>query len=278
LIPPVDARWLDAWPLWVIGAALVVLFFVTSEIGYLGFGIVRGARQRSDASDEVQVLSTALVLLALLIGFTFSMALSRFDERRREVVQEANDIGTAWLRASLYDNPPARQLQAQLKDYARTRVAGSMMSDNRAACVEMVQEGDVMRTRIWALTAATTAEEPTTPKAASLVAAVNAVIDTATRRKAAVDERIPVQVLGLLLVYSTISAGLLGYVFGAYGAPHRVTGLVLFFLLAMTLTLILDLDRAQGGGVRVSQEPMRDLIAGMTAPAAMPAIVAESAP
>ena len=81
------------------------------------------------ANDEVQVLSTALVLLALLLGFTFSMALSRYDERRGQVIQEANDIGTAWLRAGLYDSDAARQLQAKLHAYAR--VSGRRQPEGR---------------------------------------------------------------------------------------------------------------------------------------------------
>jgi hypothetical protein len=273
LIPGIDAAVIDAWPLWAVGAALVALFFVASELGYLGFGLVHRVKARSDASDEVQVLSTALILLALLLGFTFSMALSRYDSRRNEVVQEANDIGTAWLRAGLFDNDAARQLQARLTDYARTRVARTGAGTNADAYVDLKLEGGRLRAEIWALATAATAPERSTAAATSLIVAVNAVLDTATRREAAIEARIPAEVLGLLLVYSTVSAALLGYVFGAYGSPHRVTGLVLFTLLALTITLILDLDRAQGGGVRVSQAAMIDQIASMTSPAAMPAPV-----
>ena len=215
----------------------------------------------------MQVLSTALVLLALLLGFTFSMALSRYDERRVEVIQEANDIGTAWLRAGLYDGDAARQLQETLHAYALARIADSRIDDSEGAYVELLVEGARLRNQIWAQTAAVTAPERATPQAVSLVAAVNAVLDTATRREAAIAERIPGQVMGLLIVYSVIAAALLGYVFGAYGSPHRITGLVLFTLLSMTLVLIMDLDRPQGGGVRVSQQPMRD-VAAQTAPAA----------
>jgi hypothetical protein len=188
------------------------------------------------------------------------MALSRYDERRNQVVQEANDIGTAWLRAGLYDSEAARQLQDTLHRYARTRVAESLKGDTEGAYVDLQLEGVALRNRIWALTAEVTTPEPATPQAASLVAAVNAVLDTATRREAAIEERIPGQVMGLLIVYSVISAALLGYVFGAYGSPHRITGLVLFMLLSMTLVLIIDLDRSQGGGVRVNQQPLRDVI------------------
>lgn len=268
MTPTIDAVLLDRWPLWGIGLALIALFFLASELGYVGYHRVRRQPGDKSASDEVQVLSTALVLLGLLLGFTFSMALSRYDERRNQVVQEANDIGTAWLRAGLYDSEAAQQLQAKLHDYARTRIAGSRGDDNEGAYVEVKLEGAALRNQIWALTRAVTAPEPATPQAASLVAAVNAVLDTATRREAAIEERIPGQVMGLLMVYSIISAALLGYVFGAYGAPHRVTGLVLFTLLSMTLVLILDLDRSQGGGVRVNQQPMRDVITSTAPPAA----------
>jgi hypothetical protein len=275
LTPVIDATLLDGWPLWAVGVGLVAIFFVVAELGYLGFGLAHRAKAGRDPSDEVQVLSTALILLALLLGFTFSMALARYDDRRNAVVQEANDIGTAWLRASLFDNDAARQLQARLKDYAKTRVARSEMGSNQGAYVDLKLEGGRLRTEIWALAAAASVQDETTAEAASLIAAVNAVIDTATVRETAIEARIPGPVLGLLLVYSTVSAALLGYVFGAYGSPHRFTGFVLFTLLALTITLILDLDRAQGGRVRVSQQPMVDLIDGMTAPAAVPARVAK---
>lgn len=273
MTPGIEATLLDPWPLLGIGLALVAAFFLAAEAGFLTYRRVRRNDPRDrTANDEVQVLSAALVLLGLLLGFTFSMALSRYDERRREVVQEANDIGTAWLRAGLYDGEAAQQLQARLHAYARSRVANSRIGDTEGAYVDLQVEGAQLRTQIWALTAAVTASERATPQAASLVSAVNAVLDTATRREAAIAERIPGQVMGLLILYSVICAALLGYVFGAYGSPHRITGLVLFTLLSMTIVLIIDLDRPQGGGVRVNQQPMRDVIA-MTAPAADPAVV-----
>jgi hypothetical protein len=263
--PGIEATLLDSWPLWGIGLALILVLFLASELGFFIYKSVRHHPGDKSANDEVQVLSTALVLLALLLGFTFSMALSRYDERRGQVIQEANDIGTAWLRAGLYDSDAARQLQAKLHAYARVRVADSIKGDNEGAYVDMLLEGAQMRQQIWALTAEVTAPERATPQAVALVAAINAVLDTATHREAAIAERIPGQVMGLLIIYSVIAAALLGYVFGAYGSPHRITGLVLFTLLSMTLGLIIDLDRPQGGGVRVSQQPMRDVIA-QTAP------------
>ncbi len=257
----------DSVPLAVVGIVLVAAFFVASELGFVAhrrFGRTSGD---GDASDEAQVLATALLLLALLLGFTFSMALGRYDTRRQIVVQEANDIGTAWLRAGLVAAPAGRALQAKLAEYAGTRVSTDANSNDPSGFNARMARGAVLRDQIWTLTAAAIAPDRGTAQAAALVAAVNAVLDTATTRAAAIDARVPAKVMDLLVIYAWVSAFLLGYVLGAYGSHHRIATLVLFVLLAMTITLILDLDRPQSGDVRVSQQPLIDLVADIGRPA-----------
>jgi hypothetical protein len=102
-----------------------------------------------------------------------------------------------------------------------------------------------------------------------LVAAVNAVIDTATTREAAIDARVPSEVIILLIVYAGVSSFLIGYVLGAYRSRHRLATGVLFVLLAMTIVLIIDLDRPQNGSIRVSQAAMLDLVADIGPKAAV---------
>lgn len=253
---------LDALSLPLIGGLLVAGFAGLAEIGYLVHHRLGGQRD-GEASDEGQVLGAALVLLALLLGFTFSMALSRYDSRRALVVQEANDIGTAWLRAGLYATPAAAALQGELATYARTRIGAPGRTPDDE--VRVRRAGAVMRRAIWTSTAAVTAPDRSTAQAAALVAAVNAVLDTATTRETAIDARVPETVVDLLAVYAGVSALLLGYVLSAFGSRHRVASLVLFVLLAMTIVLILDLDRPQSGAIRVSQQPMIDLVADIGA-------------
>lgn len=227
-----------------------------AELGYRAHARWGGSGRRSETGDEAQMAATALGLLALLLGFTFSMALNRYDERRAEVVQEANDIGTAWLRAGLYGTPAATTLQDRLRRYAETRIATPAAPP---------QEGDAapLRDQIWALTAATVRPEPGTAQAAALVAAVNAVLDTATARDAALGARVPGTVLVLLVVYALVASFLNGYVLGAFGSRHLAASAILYLLLAMTITLILDLDRPQGGTIRVTQQPLIDAVRGM---------------
>ena len=127
--------------------------------------------------------------------------------------------------------------------------------------------GAALRHEIWDLTAAATAPIATTAQAVALVSAVNAVLDTATVRETAIETRVPEFVLDLLIAYAAVSAFLFGYVMGAYGVHHRVASTLLFALLAMTIMLIIDLDRPQSGGIRVSQQPMVDLVADLAAQA-----------
>lgn len=267
---------LDSVSLTGLVLLLLLVFGLAVEIGYRAHRLFGRADSAADgnASDESLVLSTALLLLALLLGFTFSMALARFDARRAEVIREANDIGTAWLRAGLVAGPAGKALQDRLASYAETRIAENDGRYDAAAAEEQRRikraKGAALRHEIWALTAAAIAPEPATAQAASLVASVNAVIDTATTREAAIDARVPVQVIMLLIVYSTMSAFLLGYVLGAYGSHHRVATAVLFLLLSLTIVLIIDLDRPKHGAIRVSQTPMIDLVAEIRPPAAAP--------
>lgn len=241
---------LDHVPLAAVPAVLVLLFFICCE---LGFRLHRYFASSGSADDETQVLSTALLVLALLLGFTFSMALGRYDERRKLVVQEANDIGTAWLRAGLVPAPHGPALQQALADYVRLRQSSPLPSET-----EKLAAADRQRDRVWALTAATQALlDP--PRAVSLVSAVNNVLDTGTMREKSVAARVPGEVIVLLVVFAGAACFLLGYVLAAHGQRHRLVSGMLFALMALTVMLILDLDRPADGAILVDQSALREL-------------------
>lgn len=245
---------IDLVPLAAVPAALVLLFFIAAEIG---FRYHRRFGGDGGAEDETQVLSTALLMLALLLGFTFSMALSRYDERRQLVVQEANDIGTAWLRAGLVPAPHGPALQAALADYAGVRVTSPLPGET----AKLTRAAE-LRNRVWALTTSAQATLDG-PRAVSLVSAVNAVLDTGTQREKAVAARVPGEVMLLLIMFSSVACFLLGYVLDAHGHRHRFASGVLFVLLGLTIMLILDLDRPADGAILVDQTAMEALVASL---------------
>ncbi len=246
---------LDQLPLPAIPAVLLALFFLAAELGFRSHRRFGGGQ--GEAEDEAQVLSTALLVLALLLGFTFSMALSRYDERRQLVVQEANDIGTAWLRAGLVAAPHGPALQTALADYARVRVTSPLPHET-----EKLARAAALRNRVWAL-AATAQATLDGPRAVSLVSAVNAVLDTGTQREKAVAARVPGEVMLLLVVFACVACFLLGYMLDAHGHRHRFASGILFLLLGLTIMLILDLDRPADGAILIDQSAMEQLVASL---------------
>ncbi|WP_439544825.1 hypothetical protein [Sandarakinorhabdus sp.] len=244
------AAWLDAVPLAAVPAVLVTVFFIAAEVG---FRIHRRFGGSGSAADESQVLSTALLVLALLLGFTFSMALNRYDERRQLVVQEANDIGTAWLRAGLVPAPHGPVLQRALGDYAQVRQTSPLPGETAKLATAAR-----LRDQVWRRAALAQADLDGA-RAASLIAAVNSVLDTGTAREKAVAARVPGEVMMLLVIFASVACFLLGYVLAAHGHRHRLASGVLFVLMALTIMLILDLDRPADGAILVDQSAMREL-------------------
>jgi hypothetical protein len=254
------ATLLDQVPLLAIPAVLLTIFMLSAELGFAWhrrFGGTGGGK------DESQVLSTALLVLALLLGFTFSMALGRFDERRQLVVQEANDIGTAWLRAGLVPAPHGPALQNSLRTYAGLRQTSPLPDET-----EKLARAAAQRDEVWRLTGAAQAILDG-PRAVSLVSAVNAVIDTGTQREKAVAARVPGEVMLLLVMFAAVTCFLLGYVLDAHGQRHRLASGILFALKGLTIMLILDLDRPVDGAILVDQSAMQALFASL-APAVAP--------
>jgi hypothetical protein len=244
-----------AVPLWAVPLVLSLLLYIAAELGFRYHRRFYG--NSGSSADETQVLSTALLVLALLLGFTFSMALGRYDERRELVVQEANDIGTAWLRAGLVPAPEGPALQGALADYARVRQSSPLPHETAR-----LARAAALRDTMWARTAAAQ-DRLDGPRAASLIAAVNAVIDTGTTRERAVAAQVPAEVIAMLVLFASVSAFLLGYVLEAHGSRHRAASFVLFALMGLTLMLILDLDRPREGLIRTDQTAIRDFVKGL---------------
>lgn len=244
------AALLDAVPLTVMPLALAALYIACAE---LGFACHKRFGGTGSADDEGQVLSTSLLVLALLLGFTFSMALERYDERRGMVVQESNDIGTVWLRAGLLPAPHGTALQAKLTQYAILRQDSPL--PHETARLARAQQ---LRDEIWAI-AAQAQPALDGARAALLLNAVGTMLDTGNSRERAVAAQVPAPVILMLVLFSSVSCFLLGYLLDAHGHRHRLASTILFLLMGLTIMLILELDRPAEGLIVVDQSAMRDL-------------------
>ncbi|MFA7602296.1 MAG: hypothetical protein WCY29_04735 [Novosphingobium sp.] len=248
-------QWLEATPVIVIGALTLLLMIGAAFVGSLARGRLRkgksGDGERNDSRDGY-VVSAVLGLLALLLGFTFSLAIDRFEARRTLVLQEANAIGTSYLYAQLLDEPHRSRMSQILLAYSDNRVALGTADSNEAR--PLLVKNDRLLVELWAATAAAFDAVKATPFANAVPQAVSEVIDLDAKRKAARHARVPNVVFLMLMIYVVVTAGMLGYV---RAVSHRVVAVgFLFVLKVMSLMLILDIDRPNGGGVRESQEPL----------------------
>lgn len=251
-------QFLGSASLWLVGSAMLLVMSACCLAG-------RALRLRLDhgrdspETPDGYLLSAVLGLLGLLVAFTFSLAVGRYDDRREAVIREGNALSTLWLRAGLVDGPAGDGLKGAIRGYADIRVTLPTSTDRST----IEARSAAAQARVWAgVRAALPAMPP--PLGASLVAAANEAFDSASARKAEREARIPGRVLDVVSLYAAISAAIVGYVTGRRGDRRPlVEAAVLFLLLTLALTLILDLDRPWSGAITVSAEPVREARAAM---------------
>lgn len=253
-------------PQWLATLILAAVLIATTEGAYR---FTRAyLRKRPDVKTDGDgvgfMLSAALALLGLLVGFTFAMAADRYDARRIWVSEEANAIGTAYLRSRLAVGPDAATLPGLWVDYAESRIA-LRLGERPDRFQALLDKGEALRGSIWA---ATRRESIAAPNdiTASLIDATNEAFDVAASRQAAVEARIPPTIIWSVILYAVVSSAILGH---ALVADHRrwMMSSVLLGLVALAIGLILELNRPNAV-VTVSQAPMErtlEMIHGMQA-------------
>jgi len=241
---------------WLLALGILLCLVVAREFGYW----MRRRKNRSGAreAEDGFTLTSVLGLLALLVGFTFSISLSRYDTRRELVVAEANAIGTTAFRVQLLDANVRSELDPLLRAYVAERIVYGSAPTERAEDASYAR-ATILQNRFWQTMSRGIEPIRTTPLAALVVSATNDMFDLAASRKAARAAHIPTRVLVVLLIYTLFVAFLVGYEKG----HARWASTMLFVLLLIAAGLILDIDQPVHGAVQVSQQPMLDTQAAM---------------
>ena len=243
-------------PIGMVFAATIAAF-----VAAMGFGHLLGARMRARLGeiaipDMGATLGGLLGLLGLLLAFTFGMAGERFDRRKALVVEEANAIGTAWLRTDLIPEPQAAQARQVLRAYAQSRLDVAEISTKD----EAIARSEKLQVELWSATSAAAQAAPT-PTVALFVAAVNEVIDMHGRRlAAALRNPIPPTIFATLYAVALLVLAVTGYARGLSGDVSATANIVLALVLAAVFALILDLDRPYEGLLTVSQQAIQDVL------------------
>jgi hypothetical protein len=253
------ANWLETAPSWLIGLVLLAAMFAASLFGeWLNRRVAKKKdkdKGEDDGGKEGYIVSATLGLLALLMGFTFSLAVDRFEARRMLVLEEANAIGTTYLRTQMLEPVDRARISQMLVDYTDNRLLLAKASPDQVQ--PLLAKNDQMLTDLWTATLAAWPSIKGLDFSSSYLETMNNMIDLDAARKAARLARVPSTVFFVLFVYVVTSAGVLGYA-GANKEGRGATAF-LFLLLAISLLLTLDIDRPKTGRVTESQAPMERL-------------------
>ena len=240
------------FPLVVFAFSLVALW-LSVQIGAFVAKKLRPL-QNDDRNDLGLVINASLTLLALIIGFSFSMAVSRYDQRKNYEEEEANAIGTEYVRADLLPTADATRVRQLLAQYLDQRLLFYTIRD--AHQLEQVDsETAKLQTEMW-LTVQGAATARPTPPVALAVSGMNDVLNRQGYTQAAWWNRLPVGVWSLMVALAICCSLLIGY------SAHRKVSLlftVLPFVVAVAFLLIADIDSPRRGVIHVLPQNLESL-------------------
>jgi hypothetical protein len=251
---------MDALPLWALFAATVVFVLGSVELGH-AIGTWRHRQSSHEAESAASPMSGATVaLLGFMLAFTFSAASSRFDARRQVVLEEANAIGTAYLRTDLLPAEQRARSRELFVEYVDRRIAGVRGDDVRA----VIADSERIQGELWSMATGALNAQPQSEAIARYVEALNAVIDVHSKRvQAGVRSRIPGPIWIGLYLLTAFAMGAIGYSAGLSGTARTPAVLPLAIAFALVLSLISALERPQRSVLSIDQYPMESLRRGM---------------
>jgi hypothetical protein len=257
-----DTIWFERIPPWTIFACTLLLLLLSIKIGHrLGITQSKSATFEQDTPVGAMV-AASLGLLAFMLAFTFGMAGTRFDARRHVVVDEANAIGTTFLRAEMLPPPHAESARALLREYVDIRITGpSMTAEKLKAALERSAE---IHDLLWNEAVAAAREDPHSLPTSLFIQSLNELIDLHAKRIAvSLRFRVPRVIWVSLYVLAFLSMAILGYHAGLRSIRRSFAFVFLAVAFSAVIGLIADIERPRQGLVRVSQEALIDARAGM---------------
>jgi hypothetical protein len=243
-------------------------------LGTTALGVFLGHRVRhlsETLKEPFGVLQAALLgVVGLLLAFGLSLAVSRYEDRRANIVREANAIGTTYLRAQTLTEPVRGRSLDLLVSYTRTAIhLSDHVPGSGEARAAAAREAQIQR-RLWRLAGEALERAPTASAPRLYVETLNEMIDNENARVASLGNRVPTAVLVLEVLGSALALGLLGAYLVIVGRGVLAISLA-SALVAFLLLVTADLDRPTRGMIRVPDGTLKQQLASMERPPAAPA-------
>jgi hypothetical protein len=249
-----------------LGLVLFAVIATATVSGLLAGRYLR--RHKETLREPVGVLQAALLgLVGLILAFGLTLAVGRYEQRRAAVVDEANAIGTTYLRAQLLAEPVRRQTLALLRPYTDTSIALSHEVPGSSSARKTIAVSGSLQRRLWRLAGESLAGAPLASAPRLYVDSLNTTFDAQSTRIASRNNRVPGAVLGLEVFGASVALCLFALYLAILGR-----GVVTVVLAAGLVTLLLlvtfDLDRPTRGLIRIPDAALISVRASMALPPA----------
>jgi hypothetical protein len=255
-------RPIDALPLWALFIAILLVVLLSIEFGYRLGKYRRRRREDEKEAPLGTMVGATLGLLALVLAFTFGLAAARFDTRRQVLLDEANAIGTTYLRSGMLPER-GEEIRSLLREYVGVRLEA--VQSGKVA--EGIQRSEDIQQKVWTEAENVGQKNPNSIMVGLFVQSLNEMIDLHAKRvQAALRSRIPGPIwLGLFAV-AALSLATMGYHAGLSGTRRSLAILAVAVTFSVVIELIADLNRPQEGVLRVSQQALLDVQRSMNTP------------
>jgi hypothetical protein len=251
----ITTQLLDALPIWAVFIGFAIVAMICYEGGYR---IGRWWQDREPGEQEGPtgvIVGSILALLAFLLAVTMGMAADRFDSRRAIVLQEANAIGTTYLRAGYLPEPASSQMRELLRQYVPLRIRSTTSTDLQGD----IQKSETLLNQMWAIAEGVAKTTQQGDLTSTFIESLNETIDLHETRVTAGSARVPETLVLLLFFGSALSLGMVGFSAGLTKRRSLLTAAVLIIALGAVITIVVDLDRPREGLIQVSQQPLIDV-------------------
>ncbi len=240
----------------LVVTVLFGLLLIATEIGFRCGRVIRTSLE-DPAKSELTTLQAAMVgLLALLLAFSFAMAESRFETRRQLVLEEANAIGTTYLRSQALAEPYRTKVAALLREYVADRLRYYAAGIDPERLDEVNRATDRLQTELWSQAMDAINQDSHSIPGGLFISSLNEVIDLHTKRDIARQNHVPEAVLLLLFLVAVLSMGIVGFGCGIGDWRNLSVTVTMSLIITLVILVIMDLDRPRRGFIRVSQRSM----------------------
>lgn len=249
-------EWIGKLPLWAVFLLTFAICIGAIEAGAtLARMSLRQNREQEPEAPLGSLVGALLGLLAFILAFVFGMTASRFDARKQLVLQEANAIGTTYLRAGLLPQTQSLEIRRLLREYADIRANVTL-----ANLQEGMKESEAIHDLLWAQAKALVSENMDSEVRSLFISGLNELIDLHQSRKTVGGQyRIPGTVWLVVYLLSVLSMLAVGYQVGMSGKRRLRGAPVLAAAFSLVFVMIADVDRPLGELMRVSQQPIADV-------------------